>query len=224
MKIRSHSLILGVALCFSQSLSAAAIALIDFQATNGVDATLTDFTTAGVAEDITGGSIDVFEAGVNGTLTGGTGNVTVAFTSTTPQAYTWGPSGTNSVVYDGAYLTSGKGPSTVTVSNITIAAGTTYKLYIWGAATSAGQEGSFTFDGSTIVAGSPTRATPAVFTFDSTTTGVTGSSVAFQFARTGSNSFGVINGIAITAVPEPSAYGAIAGFLALGWVMLRRRK
>ncbi|MDQ8194432.1 hypothetical protein QEH59_08340 [Coraliomargarita sp. SDUM461004] len=26
-----------------------------------------------------------------------------------------------------------------------------------------------------------------------------------------------------TIVPEPSAYGAIAGFLALGWVMLRRR-
>ncbi len=28
---------------------------------------------------------------------------------------------------------------------------------------------------------------------------------------------------ALAAIPEPSAYGMIAGFLALGWVMLRRR-
>ncbi len=31
------------------------------------------------------------------------------------------------------------------------------------------------------------------------------------------------DGVGIEAVPEPSAYAAIAGFLALSWVMLRRR-
>ncbi len=33
----------------------------------------------------------------------------------------------------------------------------------------------------------------------------------------------IVSGLEMTAIPEPSAYAAIAGFLALGWVMLRRR-
>ncbi len=38
------------------------------------------------------------------------------------------------------------------------------------------------------------------------------------------DAFGYFNGFEIqNVIPEPSAYGAIAGFLALGWVMLRRR-
>ncbi len=33
----------------------------------------------------------------------------------------------------------------------------------------------------------------------------------------------MVSGLEMTAIPEPSAYAALAGFLALGWVMLRRR-
>jgi hypothetical protein len=35
--------------------------------------------------------------------------------------------------------------------------------------------------------------------------------------------FGSVDGASFTVVPEPSSYGALAGLLALGWVMVRRR-
>ncbi len=44
-----------------------------------------------------------------------------------------------------------------------------------------------------------------------------------QFMVLGTTSYGWIDNIQLAVVPEPSAYGVIAGFLALGWVMLRRR-
>ncbi len=42
-------------------------------------------------------------------------------------------------------------------------------------------------------------------------------------AELGSGNGDLLFAVTTTAIPEPSAYGMIAGFLALSWVMLRRR-
>ncbi len=61
--------------------------------------------------------------------------------------------------------------------------------------------------------------TTGTFTADSTTQSFT----VAGFNPSGGNLGGQVNALVVQAIPEPSAYGAIAGFLALGWVMLRRR-
>lgn len=61
--------------------------------------------------------------------------------------------------------------------------------------------------------------------------GVTGSgTTTFGFtsgtgtARWTNTLIGTAGSLTLTAVPEPSAFAALAGFCALGWVMLRRRR
>ena len=46
----------------------------------------------------------------------------------------------------------------------------------------------------------------------------------FQWEGTTTSTAGYINGMTVTAVPEPSAYALIAGTFVLGWIMVRRRR
>ncbi len=226
----SHSLLIDYQMQIMSSYAATVETLIDFGdgnfTTAGYNATIADFSNSGVVEDLTGASVEHFYANHNTTSgntnkswTGSTANV--LFAGTTNGGYDWNV--VNPLVRDGVYLNN-RGPITVTVSNITIAEGTEYKLYLWGNGGGANQNSTFTFNGSSLVATSGAFTTPVVYDFDSTGSGVTANSITFTWDRTGSQQYGAINGLAIVAVPEPSTYAAIAGFLALGWVMLRRRQ
>lgn len=131
------------------------------------------------------------------------------------------PTGDLALLMDDALRTPGafsqKSPSRLTLKGFTV--GTQYQIQLLHATTETG--GDFTLTGGsaseTISLGTTTPAQISSITF--TATGST-----FDVDFTGVGGRGFLNGFAVTAIPEPSAFAALAGVFALGLVALRRRR
>lgn len=88
---------------------------------------------------------------------------------------------------------------------------------------------SVTGGGSTVLQTSGTGAGSSGTGNDNTIASISGLSpnasdqIVFSFT-TDNSTFGYLGAMSISVVPEPSAYGLIAGALALGWIMVRRRR
>jgi PEP-CTERM motif len=199
----------------------------------------TDWTNAGVTEDLTGAAGGTFTTFGLFNISGGIGfsqNVdggfsAPTFSNTMLNGY-WYKNGGASAnltitgLADGLgvpnLLTGGLGSMTGTFA---IAPSQQYKLYLFGAGDTNGQNTTFTFEGvdkttnPTIVG---TSANDNHFvTYDFTTpSDLTGYQLSIDFKNPGTSS-GAFNGLAIIQIPEPSAV-LLGGLGVLG--LIRRRR
>lgn len=223
MKKKPQLTFLTVALALtglSHHASAAAVILIDFGAGGSTAATLADFTTWGVNENISGSSIERIGNIQNSSVVNITGGGVAH--------YNWQPNSNGNIVNDGIHFND-RTSRQVEISGINLVAGNDYTLYIWGTngdrggATGNGQESEFVFNGQTQV--SNANGTSISFNFSVGDAGVTENSVTFDWNWSDNamdSDFAVMNAIAITMVPEPTSTVLLV-LGALGFLSRRQR-
>lgn len=187
--------------------------LIDIKrAGSGTPATPQEFTAAGVEEDLSGATVAYVgvpsAAGSGFAVTG----LVFTFSSQFTASYDVGPLGSdrnssgNALLDSYVYLDSlgaGRGPATVTVSGLAshLVPQTRYRLYLFGTAGSnQAQNAEFTFPPSGVTKTTlvPGALRGASVSFYFTTGSVVTNSIAFTWARAGTNQYSAFNGIAIT--------------------------
>ncbi|MDF7799222.1 hypothetical protein P4C99_07080 [Pontiellaceae bacterium B1224] len=180
-----------------------------------INATVEDFTDAGVTEDLTGASVSHVLGSANTTMTDANG-VTLSYASGTARA-----TYQNAATMTGAgaplikdYInTRDNGPITMQIGGLSshLVADSTYSFYLWGIGDSVDQNSTFTFDGIeiTVGAGEPDDADAsnymAKYTF---TTGLTVPDT-LDFIWDDRNQRAALNGFAIVRVPN-AAVGRIS--------------
>lgn len=216
--------------------------LIDMFGGSSDPTSSTDWSNAGVTEDLTGAAGGTFTSGF-GTfnISGGIDRTTSGITSNFAAATFVGNTMLNSYFYvDGGLsanvtitgLANGSGvPNTLTgalgsmTGTFAIASNQQYKLYLFGAGDNNGQNTTFTFQGVDKTTNPTIVGTPAndnhFVTYDFTTpSDLTGYQLSIDFKNPGTSS-GAFNGLAIIQIPEPSAV-LLGGLSVLG--LMRRRR
>lgn len=202
-----------------------------------------DWSNAGVVESLAGGAGGTFTGG--GTIFnigGGISYSNSAFSggfsaNTFPgnimlNGYWYTNGGVVTTVSIGGFETAGV-PNTITSSlntmtgnTFTIAADTTYRLYLFGAGDNNGQNTTFTFDGvdkttNTNIVGTAANDNHFV-TYDFVTpSNLAGFTIPFSYQNPSNTA--TFNGLALVAIPEPSSSAMILGAVALAGFTRRRR-
>lgn len=197
---------------------------------NGNPTSSSDWSDAGIAEDVTGaagaavssgGGVYNLSGGLSYTLTGGSGGAgSSIFTSAVLNDYHYVYQGTETVSLGGFSNGSGSANTLTTGTyagldgnTFTLQANQQYKLYIFGAGNADNQNASITFDGvtkttATAIVGTDEAAGHMV-SYDFTTgADLTGFTVDFTVSNDASD-YGMVNGVAIVAVPEPATLGLL---------------
>jgi hypothetical protein len=175
-------------------------------------ATVADFAALGITEDLTGATVSQVIASSFLPMTDGT--ITLSYLSGSAFGTSdLGPS-LNLAVKDYIYKTD-EGPIQMLISGLSLAADTTYNLYLIGAGDSPSQGAAFTFNGTTqnTISGTTDPATMTQFTF--TTDSSPSDTLLFAWDNVDSNGISALNGFAIAAVPEPATIGlfGLVGFM-----------
>lgn len=239
MKFRTIGTV-GVTMLGICQLSSAEALLIDAY-DNADPASYTSWVNAGVTEDIS--------TGTGGTIlrTGAVFNINTMTASVTGESgdFNGGVPG-NNMLNDYIYVQNtiatvsiggfedGVGNAQTMTSTLgdmntntfTLQANQDYKLYLFGAGDTDGQDTSFTFDSitkttSATIIGSAENSHFVTYEF-TTGSDLTGFTLDFSYTNN-TSAFAAWNGLALIAIPEPSGFGLIAGALALGVVIIRRR-
>lgn len=194
--------------------------LIDImRAGQGAAATPQDFAAAGVEENL--GGATVARVGVPSTAGSSFGAAGLVFTFSNPynasydvsllgsEEHTSGNALLDSYVYLNS-LGSGPGPVTVTISGLRniLSPQTRYRFYLFGTAGSdQNQNARFTFlpGGITKTTLVPGAMSAASVSFYFTTGSVVSNSIAFTWARVGTDQYSAFNGIAITVAQFQTA-------------------
>lgn len=193
------------------------VVLIDFNSTVAPSgaATPADFTTAGVPELTAADPVSVSAPlpldtpTTEVTLSGG---VTVQFADDDAVGGCNGAFAVNNgsaLLNDYVYLQSdreGDGPTTVTVSGITLDPGTTYTLYVFGSGDGAGQVSLFTpVNSNHITYRNTTTSSGQLAVTFTTAAEYANDPVVFTWARDASSFFAALNGLAIVPGALPAA-------------------
>lgn len=183
------------------------------------DATLADFTDAGVTENISGETVEIVMADVLMDSMGVTLTAEIGVNS-------YGsPNPPNALLQDYIYMRD------VPVNNMMIsglaavlAPKTEYSFYLWGVGDNPPQNAVFTFNGVTKATseegGSSSPAAVHGVKFNFTTDPVVGDTLDFVWEK-GPARWSAINGLAIVPVPEP---GTMALFGVFGLALIARRR
>lgn len=204
-----------------------------------VNASVADFTAAGVTEDLSGATL----SNVRGKAIGGESmfgsngvSLTLEHDAVGPYANASTMTGAGSNLLQNYIALRDNGISnTATIGGLSseLISNTDYILYLWGIGDKTKQNSTFTYgSGAPITVGvtDPTNESAstymAKFTFK--TGRVVADSLRFEWDRSRQSPYGGFNAFAIvkadrTSIPEPGIYALIAGVLALGSVMIRRR-
>lgn len=224
MKLNITPLALTCAILWGSAAGDTSIAAVPLlvnitRAGQGAPATPQDFAAAGVKENLSGAT--VASVGVPSTAGSsfGVAGLVFAFSNPFNASYDVSPWGSdqsacgNALLDSYVYLNSGglgPGPVTVTISGLRniLSPGTRYRFYLFGTAGSnQNQNAEFTFPPggvtkTTLVPGG-TSAASASFYF--TTGSVVSDSIAFTWARVGTDQYSAFNGIAITVAQFQTA-------------------
>ena len=211
----SFRIVVETLIVLGTNLGAAPILIDINRAGQGSTASVAEFASAGVTENLSGASV----VGINVVSTGGNsftrGGLTFSFSSPYAASYDVGLLGGDSYRSDNSLLdsyvylnasSSGPGPANVTLSGLSsrLEPNTSYRLYLFGSAgRNANQNSEFTFPLSGVMQTTrvPGSLGDAAVAFGFTTGNAVSNTLSFKWSRVGANTYAAFNGLAITTIP-----------------------